>query len=111
MDRSFLDIVNEGGLKKPPSNIVKDVEKLETVFRNVPITTRNLLDVLLNKLPDLAVINTAAVRRYFKIRINARIRYLNRQIDQYKQKQNKTKLLSKFKKIINYKIGFILGFI
>lgn len=60
IDRTFLDIINEGGLKKPPTKIVRDVERLETVFRNVPLTTNNILDVLLTKLPKLAAINTDA---------------------------------------------------
>lgn len=41
-EQSLLDLVNEGGLKKPPKELVSDVSDLEEVFRNTSITTPNI---------------------------------------------------------------------
>ena len=38
---TFLDLVNQGGLMKPPKDLVREVEKLEKVFRSTKITCRD----------------------------------------------------------------------
>ena len=38
---TFLDLVNLRGLIKPPKDLVREVEKLEKVFRSTKITCRD----------------------------------------------------------------------
>lgn len=89
---TFLDLVNEGGLIKPPKDLVKHVEVLEKVFRGTTITCRDIYSTLLNKSTELIKMSVAMKKRFFKTRINARIRYLNRQIAIYYAKKRAASL-------------------
>lgn len=83
-----MDLVNEGGLVKPPNALVKDVEVLEKVFRSTSITHCDIYSTLLDKSSLLLKMSNAMKKRFFKTRINARIRYLNRQIAIYYAKKS-----------------------
>lgn len=84
---SYLDLVNEGGLIKPPKALLEDVQVLEKVFRSTSITCCDIYSTLLDKSTDLLKMSKAMKTRFFKTRINARIRYLNRQIAIYYAKK------------------------
>lgn len=79
---SYVDIVNRGGLKKPPKAVVNKVHQLEKMFRSTPITTNDLYNAMISQsnvnMPHLMKL------RYFKTRVFSRIRYLNRQMITYK---------------------------
>lgn len=102
----YLDLVNEGGLIKPSDDLVSKVEQLENIFRSTPITSNDIYKTLMDKATEIEM-NCDMKKRYFKTRINARIRYLNKKIVAYNYNK-KTKTQKKYKKITTYETVLIL---
>lgn len=104
---TFLYYVNNGGLKIPKADFQDKIEQLEVVFKEniLKKELRYGKDLILNLCDEAKAINLSEDIKvlYFKIRMYARLRYWNKQIEDERKKKQ---LSNKYKKILYYLMNY-----
>lgn len=106
-DHTFVQLANNGGLVIPPKNYTKKIMELEKIFRDTEISSDNIMTKLLSGSQEISL-ETDMKRRFFKTRINARIRYLNKCIKDAASSNTSNKRTSVQNKINKLKTYFIV---
>lgn len=81
--------MNNGGLIKPSPQLTSAVRELEQIVRDTIIETPNIFDKMIQESAHIKIAEEVK-RRYFKTRVNSRIRYLNNLMRELKQQAPKT---------------------
>lgn len=111
-EESFTNLVNNGGLVMPPKEFTSKVEVLETIFRQTEISCDNIYTTLMEKSSHVQLEDCFKLR-YFKTRINAKMRYFNKALrlpaDRGEYNKN-TQTQKKIQKLKTYKLCLICHF-
>lgn len=97
---TYLDLVNQGGLKKPRIKILTKVQQMEEHFRSCNVFDPDLIEKLLEMASTIEFPKLAKIK-YFRARIFSRIRFLNRQMNNFKLNKSYSRINNKPKKAIH----------